>query len=311
MAKKFSYIILLLFVCSLAYGQKTLKQNVIWSDTIPIPTVSSGKIVRLNMPSQYVDNRLVDIWLPDGYPHSGPYNVVYMHDGQMLYDATHNWAKQEWKIDEVAGKLLSENKINKTIIIGVHNNGAKRHSEYLPNKVFNYLSGDDLFNNLSTKNNNRSDEYLKFLVFELKPFIDLNYNVFVDANHTFVMGSSMGGLISMYAICEYPNVFGGAACVSTHWIGKMEDNSFIPEAFLQYLKDYLPNPKNHRIYFDTGDQTLDAFYPPYQKKVDELMKSNNFNSSNWETLYFPGENHSEISWAKRIDKPLLFLLGVK
>ena len=77
-----------------------------------------------------------------------------------------------------------------------------------------------------------SDNYLKFLVTELKPFIDKKYSVYKDMNHTFIAGSSMGGLISMYAICEYPRVFGGAACMSTHWPGIFSaEGNPVPDAF--------------------------------------------------------------------------------
>jgi predicted alpha/beta superfamily hydrolase len=123
------------------------------------------------------------------------------------------------------------------------------------------------------------------------------------------MGSSMGGLISMYAICEYPDVFGGAACLSTHWPGTFAvENNPIPDAFINYLKLHLPDPKRHKIYFDYGDQTLDALYPPFQKKVDEVMKAKGFSERNWMTKFFQGENHSERAWHKRLDTPLLFLL---
>ena len=122
------------------------------------------------------------------------------------------------------------------------------------------------------------------------------------------MGSSMGGLISMYAECEYPEVFGGAICMSTHWIGTFTDNPFIPEVFHNYLKTNLPNPKNNKFYFDYGTETLDAFYEPHQQKTDTILKSKKFKRKNWETLKFPGADHSENSWSKRLDIPLTFML---
>jgi enterochelin esterase-like enzyme len=144
----------------------------------------------------------------------------------------------------------------------------------------------------------------------LKPLIDKKYSVHRDKKHTFIAGSSMGGLISMYAICEYPNVFGGAACLSTHWPGIFTvENNPIPEAFYNYLKTNLPNPKNHRIYFDYGTATLDAMYEPLQLKVDEVMKAKGYNSLNWSTNKFEGEDHSEKAWQKRLHIPLEFLLG--
>jgi enterochelin esterase-like enzyme len=119
----------------------------------------------------------------------------------------------------------------------------------------------------------------------------------------------MGGLISIYAICEYPDVFGGVACLSAHWLGTFEPKNPFPEAFVRYLKDKLPKPANHKIYFDHGDQTLDASYPPFQKKVDETMKLKGYSEKNWKTLVFPGLDHSEKSWRARFETPLLFLLG--
>jgi enterochelin esterase-like enzyme len=142
------------------------------------------------------------------------------------------------------------------------------------------------------------------------PFIEKNYAVRKGPEHTFIAGSSMGGLISLYAICEYPRVFGGAACLSTHWPGifTMENNP-VPDALLDYLRSYLPAPGKHKLYFDHGTTTLDTLYPPLQKKADEVLKNKGFTSSNWVTMEFPGEDHSETAWGKRLSLPLIFLLG--
>lgn len=241
-----------------------------------------------------------------------------MHDGQALYDAESTWNKQAWEIDQVAGKLIAEGKTQKFIVVGIWNNGAKRHPEYFPQKPFESLTQiqkDTITAQLQKAGRTKeifkpySDLYLKFLVTELKPFIDKNFSTKPDQKNTFIAGSSMGGLISMYAICEYPKVFGGAACISTHWPGTFSaNNNPIPDAFVNYLKTNLPNPKDHKIYFDYGDQTLDALYKPFQEKVDLVMKTKGFTNKNWETKFFPGENHSEQAWAKRLDIPLLFLL---
>ena len=145
---------------------------------------------------------------------------------------------------------------------------------------------------------------------ELKPFIDKNYSTYTNKENTFIVGSSMGALISMYAICEYPDIFGGAACLSTHWPGSFTvDNNPVPNAFLNYMRDNLPNPKHHKIYFDYGDQTLDALYPPLQNNVDIVMRSKGYSKNNWMTQFFPGDNHSELSWNKRLDIPIVFLLS--
>ena len=139
--------------------------------------------------------------------------------------------------------------------------------------------------------------------------IDSLYSTYSDRGNTFIAGSSMGGLISLYAICEYPIIFGGAACISTHWIGSSQRlNGSVPKAFNLYIEQNLPSSKNHKIYFDYGTITLDSFYEPYQLKVDKIMISKGFDQQSWETLKFEGENHSERSWSKRLNIPITFLL---
>jgi predicted alpha/beta superfamily hydrolase len=286
-----------------------------------LPQVVSGHICRFeNFPSRFVDSRNIDVWLPQDYDPKKHYVVIYMHDGQMLFDTSTTWNKSSWDVDDVLTKLTQEKKIKDVIVVAVWNGGKARHSDYFPQKPFESLSaeqkesvykaartnGESVFNDYKI----RSDNYLKFLVKELKPFIDKEYSTYSDRKHTFIAGSSMGGLISIYGICEYPKIFGGAACLSTHWPGifTMEGNP-VPASFIDYLSKKLPDPKTHKIYFDYGDQTLDALYPPLQKKVDEVMKARGFSESNWETLYFPGMGHSEKSWHDRLHIPMEFLLG--
>jgi predicted alpha/beta superfamily hydrolase len=284
-----------------------------------IPMVSSGQIKRHeNFASQYVKARNIDVWLPEGYQSNKKYSVLYMHDGQMLFDSTKSWNKQEWGVDEITGKLIAQNRIKSCIVVGIWNGGDLRRSEYFPQKPFESLTTlqqDTLLK--STKNNNllfatkiQSDNYLKFIVTELKPFIDKNYSTYTNKKNTFIAGSSMGGLISMYAICEYPTIFGGAACLSTHWIGTYyAENNPIPDAFMKYLKENLPRKRNHKIYFDYGTETLDAFYPPFQKQADQIMRQKGFKERQWITKKFVGKDHSEKAWRERFDIPLLFLLG--
>lgn len=303
-------IILLLFI---AFTSTLIAQN-------SLPKVSSGKIERIeNFQSKYVTARNIDIWLPETYSTQSKYAVLYMHDGQMLYDAENSWNKQAWNVEEAASKLLESDAIKQFIIVGIWNGGSTRHADYFPQKPFETLSEvekDTVSNQLKNSHVNigngfkpESDNYLKFIVEELKPHIDQNFSVHTDMKNTFIAGSSMGGLISMNALCEYPNIFGGAACLSTHWTGTFTpDNNPVPQSFLRYLEQNLPNPQNHKIYFDTGDQTLDSLYPDIQRQVDSILTEHGYDSRNWKTEYFPGEGHSEKAWSKRIHLPLEFLL---
>ena len=285
-----------------------------------LPKVAAGSIKRIeNFASHYVNARNIDVWLPEDYNDNKKYAVLYMQDGQGLYDADITWNHQSWEVDDVITKLVREHKIKDVIVVGIWNGQSLRHSEYFPQKPFENLTTiekDSINAQLQRASRSKgafqpiSDNYLKFLVTELKPFIDKNYSTYTDKENTFIAGSSMGALISMYAICEYPNIFGGAACLSTHWPGSFTvDNNPVPNAFSNYIRDNLPNPKHHKIYFDYGDQTLDALYPPLQHNVDIVMRSKGYSKKNWMTQFFPGDNHSELSWNKRLDIPIVFLLS--
>jgi predicted alpha/beta superfamily hydrolase len=282
--------------------------------------VIAGRLDHIeNFSSAFIENMTIDIWLPESYDGRKKFSVLYMHDGQMLFDSTTTWNGQSWNVDDVITNLLQKIKIKNVIVVGIWNTGETRHPSYFPQKPYDYLTSaekDTVTQQLKKAgrlNNNfqpTSDNYLNFLVKELKPMIDKTYTVHTNRKNTFVAGSSMGGLISLYAICEYPEVFGGAACLSTHWPGTFTmQNNPIPQAFLRYLQSNLPDPKKHKLYFDCGDQGLDALYPPVQNKVDDLMQSKGYTTKNWVTHYFNGKDHSEKAWNERLDIPLLFLLS--
>ncbi len=281
-----------------------------------LPKVSNGSIQRFeNFRSNYIQNRNVDVWLPNNYNPSTKYAVLYMHDGQMLFDSSITWNKQEWKVDETMSKLIDENKIIPTIVVGIWNSGTTRHADYFPEKPIAYLPKQvkDTLIDRELLGKARANNYLKFIVQELKPFIDSSFSTFKDAKNTFIAGSSMGGLISWYAISEYPTVFSGAACLSTHWVGSIKEKSgAIPKAFVTYAKEKLPNPNNHKIYFDYGTITLDSLYEPHQKAIDRVMQTKGYRKNkNWITKAFKGEPHTEIAWANRLYIPLTFLLQKK
>lgn len=290
---------------------------ILWGCNNPqdeLPRVSSGQITRVKMSSRYVDARNVDIWLPPGYSSSKKYAVVYIHDGQMLFDSSKTWNKQEWKVDEVASKLQEKKSIKDFIVIGIWNNGEYRHSEYFAQRIIDSIpvSLQKQIVNTYFKGTPLADKYLKFIVDELKPYIDSNFSTQSDADNTFIMGSSMGGVISLYAICEYPHIFGGAGCMSTHWplvVSKdTEVSEILSEQFRNYIKAKLPLPNGKKIYFDYGTKTLDSLYKPHQLLVDEIMVSKGYDDSNWISLEFVSDDHSEKSWSKRLAVPFNFLL---
>ena len=283
-----------------------------------LPEPSSGSVQRISdFYSKYVPTRNVDIWLPKGYSNKNKYDVLYMHDGQMLFDAQSTWNNQEWKVDEVAAKLMEKDNIKPFIVVGIWNSGETRYPEYFPQKVYDGLSWLDkveVKSKLIAQSKSISpigdfffaDDYIQFLAEELIPFIENNFSVNKGQAHRYLAGSSMGGLISWYALMERPDLFAGAACLSTHWPGMYDVDNPIPAAFEAYFKKNLSKLDSHKLYFDLGDQTLDALYPPLQKRIDVILQQQ-YNQDNWQSEFFPGHQHDETSWASRLHLPLSFL----
>ncbi|MCE1197670.1 MAG: esterase family protein [Marinilabiliales bacterium] len=311
--------------------EKEMHNETAWSKRLSEPLLFMLPVVKpqkvetghidlfANFPSQFVPARTVEVWLPEGYSPGRKYEVLYMHDGQMLFDSASSWNHQSWKVQQVVAQLKATHKVKEFLVVAIHNGGSQRHAEYFPQKPFESMTPEE--QTILTKQLTGdkqppvtfvpvSDAYLRFIAEELKPFIEKNYPVRIGKQHAFLAGSSMGGLISLYALCEYPNLFGGAACLSTHWPGSftLEGNPF-PEAMIRYLSQHLPDPRSHRVYFDHGDQTLDALYPSLQKRVDQVMQSKGYGKGNWQTRLFPGKDHSERAWHERLEVPLEFLFG--
>ena len=277
-----------------------------------LPSVAVGRIERIAaMASTHVDPRHVDVWLPPQYDGRTPLPVLYMHDGQMLFDSTVTWNRQSWNVASTVARLIGEGRIPPTIVVGIHNGGPRRHSENYPTGFLPHLPPEARRTLLerSLDGRSRADAYLRFLVEELKPTIDARYATRRDAAHTMIAGSSMGGLISLYAISEYPAVFGGAAALSTHWPGWGADNATGPIAAFTYLRDRLPDPASHRVWMDHGTTELDALYVIHQPIVDRIARDRGYDDRSLRSVVFPGTGHNERAWAARLEQPLVFLLS--
>ena len=259
-----------------------------------------------DVPSAHVPARNVDVWLPAGYA-AHPrkrYPVLYMHDGQNLFDPALSYIGVDWGVDEAMTKLIAEGRAREAIVVGIWNTPL-RLQEYMPRKA---VTGESLAIGVEGMGDLPSasiisDGYLDFIVHELKPFIDATYRTRTGRDDTFVMGSSMGGLISLYAAAEHPDVFGGVGAVSTHWpIGN--------GVMIDWLGTHLPDPRTHRLYFDHGTATLDAQYAPFQQRMDAIARDHGYsNDRNFSSRVFQGAEHSERAWNARVQVPLEFLLG--
>jgi len=283
--------------------------------------VGAGTLVDLGtVQSRHADPRRVTVWLPSTYRPGGPrHAVLYMHDGQNLFDPDTGYGGMEWKVDETLDRLIREGKVRPTIVVAVWNT-PKRLREYVPAKAFDHLPKDYMDRVRALYGGDPlSDGYLKFIVRELRPMIARRFRVRTDRSNTAIMGSSMGALISLYAINEYPAIFGGAGMVSTHWplfvpangAKAISDGEYeiVSAAFERYLAPALPSPRSHKLYFDYGSETLDFVYARYQQRIDAIVARRGYRQgANWISRSFPGHAHNEVSWASRVEIPLRFLL---
>lgn len=270
--------------------------------------VSWGSLETFNIYSPELERDVtIEVLLPEDYNQANRYPVIYMHDGQNLVDPQSNWNNQAWKMDDAVARLDSI----KPIIVGIFSVPQTRVGDLMPTEVIEMINPQVVnaefakFGNIEIK----GDKYVDFLANTLKSEIDAHYSTLAEPKATSVMGSSMGGLASLYAMSRHPETFGAAACLSTHVIGTFSPNEIFPTALAAYLLAKLPIDGNHKIYFDTGDQTIDASYVPYFNRIMEMITQMGMSDDVFMYKTFPGAAHEEDSWSKRVDIPLEFILA--
>lgn len=246
------------------------------------------------------NDRNVVVYLPPGYERDKRkrYPVFYMHDGQNLFDgATSFIPGQEWRADEVAQALIQAKKIAPLIIVGVYNAGVERVNEYTAAADPKYKAGG------------KADFYGRFLVEELKPFIDKTYRTKTDAKNTGLGGSSLGGLISLYLALKYPAVFTRVAVVSPSvW---WADHQIVHYTEAQTKKTPL------RIWLDIGTKEGRDVNEAKKTVDDTRLLEDTLIKKGWrlakDLKYFEAEGaeHNEKAWAQRIGPILEFLFPVK
>ena len=262
-------------------GEATVELNIEeWADRFP----SKPRVSTANKNVHIIDTafvipqlkrvRRIWVYLPDDYAGSkNRYPVLYMHDGQNVFDDATSFSG-EWGVDECIDSMKK-----KCIIVAVDNGGMKRINEYCPYDMERFGKGE-------------GDQYIDFLAKTLKPYIDKGYRTLKGKENTFIAGSSMGGIISMYAMLKYPDVFGGAGVFSpAFWVG--------PKIF----DDIKAKGKqvNSKIYFYAGGQEGEAMMPDMQRAYD-LMKR--VSKSKMTTVVREGGRHNEARW--RIEFPLFY-----
>ena len=267
---------LLLFFCAiftLAQERKhTATENVkIISEKFEIPQLKT--------------TRRIWIYLPKDYETSHKrYEVMYLQDAQNLFDDATSYAG-EWQVDETLNKIF-EKTGKSLIVVGIDNGGEKRIEELSPYKNAKYGGGN-------------GDNYVKFIVENLKPFIDKNYRTKPQRKFTTIGGSSLGSLISVYAAVKYPETFGKVlAFSSAFWFNAKDLNEFISSSKV--------NLKQQKYYFIQGKHE-DEDMEEQTKSVIENLKSKNIKSKNIFLKIDEDGKHNEMYWRREFEGAVLWL----
>ena len=250
-------------------------------------------------PSVILGNRRdILVYLPRGYGRLSRrrYPVLYLHDGQNVFDAATSFSAVEWGMDETAERLIKENLIEPLIVVAVANMGEKRVDEYTPTRGV-----IDAKAKRKKRSKGLARKYARFLMEELKPFIDRKYRTNPDAEFTGLGGSSLGGLVTLAIGLWYPQVFSRLLVMSPSiwW------DDFVIYRLVESIEQKPPL----KIWFDTG--TGEPGWEDARGLLDLLIEKGWQPQKDIQYMEAQGANHSEASWAARVEPALRFLFPAR
>ena len=263
--------------------------------------------------------RNVSVWLPPQPFWDGirPLPVWYIHDGQNLWDPRRGYGGQTWDLDSLMERYLAAGQIEPCILVAL-DNSPQRFRDYLPPPCLEGLE-PALRDSLQKERSGTGlgDAYARWITGMIQPWLIMQYPVDTNPASHYLMGASMGGLISSYTVALLPDRFGGAACLSTHWPLSLQKNILgLSLPYRSWLAERLsktaPQQALHSLYMDHGDQTLDAFYPVHQNAFDSAMRRKNLpNGFRFGSKAFPGTAHTERDWSKRCLDAMIWVMQGK
>ena len=252
------------------------------------------------------NTRMLRVLVPANYlsPHNAlrSYPVLYMQDGQNLFDAATSAGHGEWHMDETVEHLVGSFKIPPMFVVGIDNAGDQRSAEYLP-----YPDPRNTNDKVGDAESVRGKQYARFLLTEVMPFIEKHYRVARGARNTGIGGSSYGGDIALYTALAHPGVFGHVLVESPPlWIG---DGALLKDAQKARVlpqKMYLGIGTNEAPY---GDREQSPKAVEQVQELEKILRKKGMGLTRLKVVVQEGAAHSEASWSGRLPEALQFLYG--
>lgn len=251
------------------------------------------------------NTRMLRIFLPANYfsPHNKlrKYPVLYLQDGQNVFDKATSFSGREWQADETIDHLVSEFKIPPMFIVGIDNAGEQRASEYLTYPD----AHNPQFQNAADAPELEGLKYETFLIKEVMPFLEKRYRIAIGPAYTALGGSSYGATVSLTTALHHPGVFGKLLLESPAlWVGDGKLLTDVEKAKLLPQKIYLGIGTR-----ETDDVDNNALIMQYFRGLEQILKSKGMGPSRLEVFVEEGGQHNEDAWARRLPEALLFLYG--
>jgi enterochelin esterase-like enzyme len=244
------------------------------------------------------NTRFVRVWLPPGYDDPAnvghQYPVLYLNDGQNLFEAAIAFGGVEWQVDETADRLIREGVVAPMIVVGVDNTGKSRIREYMPHRSLQPMM-------LRV----RGASYPKFLMKEVMPFVAGNYRVASGPENTGLGGSSLGALIALYTAAIRPDVFGRLLLESPSlWASNRQMIRESRNVSRWPQRIYLATGTNEAGREDKNRSMVDDV-----RELAGIFQRAGLNDSRLRIVIDEGASHNEAAWAKRFPEALSFLFG--
>ena len=269
-------------------------------------------------------DRRIQIYYPFSNQIDQNTKFVIMNDAEELFLEEDTWRGRSWRIDKTFHDLSEEGIDLNIVVIAVNSakkpgkffNSTRRYADYFPNESIDFFQNGLKKSIYKTFIKKDKLNYPKFIAESLIPKLENKFKVTLNKDNLGIIGSSMGGLTALNTILEYPDLFGFAGCLSTHWIGikpfeyitlplrkkiSVDEETF--DAIYAYTENNIGNLKEHKVYFDHGTRGLDYLYKDPQILINGLFAKNNIK---FISDVYKGHEHDPQHFGMRLRPALLF-----